>query len=254
MQAVIFAGGYGTRISEETMYRPKPMVEIGGKPILWHILKIYSLHGIHDFVILSGYKSEYIKNYFTQYIYNQNDITVDLSANSVEIHSKITDPWKITILDTGEDTMTGGRLKRAANFLEDQFCLTYGDAVADIDISAKIAFHAQNEGLVTLTAVQPQARYGALTISGSQVTSFREKPSSEENFINGGFFVCDKGVLDYIDGNETILERGPLENMASDGQLFCYHHAGFWAAMDNVRDKQHLESLWSSGNAPWKKW
>ena len=254
MQAVIFAGGFGTRISEESVYRPKPMVEIGGKPILWHILKIYSHYGIHDFVILAGYKSFYIKDYFINYLYNQSDITVDLKENAIDIHNNKAEPWKVTILDTGVSTMTGGRLKRALPHLEDQFCLTYGDAVSDIDIGKLIEFHNHHQGAVTLTSVKPEARFGALAIQDGLVTEFREKSISDEARINGGFFVCNKEAVDIIDNDDTIWERSPLEQLAQSKELFAYQHDGFWAPMDTLREKHLLEELWTTGTAPWKKW
>lgn len=254
MQTVIFAGGFGTRISEESLYRPKPMVEIGGRPILWHILKCYSNYGINEFVILAGYKSFYIKDYFINYLNHQSDITVDMRSNAIDIHNNTAEPWKVTILDTGIDTMTGGRLKRALPYLQDQFCLTYGDAVSDIDISELVAFHNSHDGAVTLTSVKPEARFGALSITDGQVTEFREKSSSEESRINGGFFVCDREAVEMIDGDRTIWERAPLEQLAKSNDLFAYQHDGFWAPMDTLREKELLEELWNSGNAPWKKW
>ena len=254
MQSVIFAGGFGTRISEESLYKPKPMVEIGGKPILWHIMKLYSHYGINEFVILAGYKSFWIKDYFINYHYNKSDITVNLHDNSVEVHQNTTEPWKVTILDTGLHTMTGGRLKQAAPYLRDQFCLTYGDAVSDLNIKSLISFHNSHKGSVTLTSVKPEARFGALTIEDGLVKEFREKSKSDEAQINGGFFVCDKEALDEIENDASIWERGPLGSLAQSNNLYAYQHCGFWAPMDTLREKQALEELWSKGCAPWKIW
>jgi len=254
MQAVIFAGGYGTRIAEKTEHRPKPMVEVGGQPILWHIMKIYSKFGVSDFVILGGYKANVIKEYFVNYCYSQSDIRVDFQAKKVEVLNASLEPWRVTVLDTGDGTMTGGRLRRAADFLDDRFFLTYGDAVADINISDLLAFHNSHSGLVTLTAVKPEARFGALSINEAKVTEFREKLHSDEGTINGGFFVCDKAAIDTIEGDQTIWERAPLGQLASEGQLYAYNHEGFWAPMDTLRDQEKLERLWNSGEAPWKIW
>lgn len=254
MQAVIFAGGLGTRISEESVHRPKPMIEIGGKPILWHILKIYSHYGIQDFIVLAGYKSFFIKDYFINYLYNQSDITVDLRHDTIDVHQRAADQWKVTILDTGINTMTGGRLKRALPYLADQFCLTYGDAVSDVDISKLMDFHNKHEGFVTLTSVKPEARFGALEVKNGLVTQFREKSSFDEARINGGFFVCDKKAVDIIDDDLTIWERAPLEQLAMTNNLYAFQHDGFWAPMDTLREKQQLDDLWATGNAPWKMW
>ena len=259
MQAVILAGGLGTRLSEETHLKPKPMVEIGGKPILWHILKIYSAQGINDFVICAGYKGYLIKEYFANYFLHMSDVTVDMTRNSMEVHHRKAEPWRVTIVDTGEDTMTGGRLARVKSFLHDRpFCFTYGDGVANVDLAALLEFHGQSEALVTLTAVQPPGRYGALGFDPNDprlVTSFKEKPQGDGSWINGGFFVVDPKAIDYItDGDATIWEREPLSQLAQDGKLAAYKHEGFWRPMDTLRDKTELESLWDSGKAPWKNW
>lgn len=254
MKAMILAGGLGTRLSEETVSRPKPMVEVGGKPILWHILKIYSAHGIHDFVICAGYKGYVIKEYFANYFLHMSDITFDMKENSVEVHSKRSEPWRVTIVDTGDDTLTGGRIKRAAAFIDDTFCLTYGDGVADINIAETIRFHRASGRKATLSAVQPSGRFGALGVEDGRVESFQEKPQGDGAWINGGFFVLEPSVLDYIDGDETIWERGPLERLAQEGQLSAYEHRGFWQPMDTLRDKLLLEQLWEEKRAPWKIW
>ena len=255
MKAVILAGGLGTRISEETSTRPKPMVEIGGKPILWHIMKTYSSHGIHDFVICCGYKGYVIKEYFANYFLHMSDVTFDMENNKMEVHQRNAESWRITLVDTGEETMTGGRIKRIAQYVKDEdFCCTYGDGVGDVDITALIKFHRQHGKLATLTATQPPGRFGALKLSGSEVLSFQEKPQGDGNWINGGFFVLSPKVLDYIEGDTTFWEREPLDNLASEGQLSAYFHSGFWQPMDTLRDKNHLEELWASGKAPWKTW
>ena len=253
MKAVILAGGRGTRISEESQFRPKPMIEIGGQPILWHIMKIYSHYGINDFIVCCGYKSWMIKNYFLNYYAHASDITVDLSRNQVEIHKSTSEPWRVTLVDTGLDTQTGGRLKRVRHLLDGTFCLTYGDGLADIDIAELIEFHRVGQGLVTLTAVRPAARFGALELEGNTVSRFEEKPEGDGRWINGGFFVCQPEALDYIDDDSTIWERHPLEHIARDGKLQAYKHQGFWSAMDTLRDKNALESLWLKGDAPWKR-
>jgi len=258
MKAVIFAGGYGTRISEESGVRPKPMVEIGHKPILWHILKIYSHYGINDFVICCGYKSYVIKEYFSNYFLHSADVTFDMRFNKMEVHNAFSEPWKITLVDTGEDTMTGGRLKRVKQYIGDEaFCLTYGDGVSDVDISKLIAFHKAQGTNATLTAVQQPGRFGAFTL-GSQdvkVSNFQEKPlTGESPWINGGFFVCEPSVIDLIKDDTTTWEREPLEVLASSGNLSAFKHSGFWHPMDTLRDKHYLEDLWKSGKAPWKKW
>lgn len=254
MKAVILAGGLGTRISEESTIRPKPMIEIGGMPILWHILKMYSAHGIHDFVICCGYKGYMIKEYFANYFLHMSDVTIDMSHNSIEVHQKKAEPWKITLIDTGENTQTGGRLKRVANYLDDDFCMTYGDGVGSVDIAASIAFHKKHGKLATMTAVQPPGRFGALEIDGTTVKSFLEKPQGDGGWINGGFFVLNPKVVDLIEADGTIWERKPLEVLAKDNQLQSFFHSGFWHPMDTLRDKTYLEELWASGKAPWKSW
>lgn len=256
MKAVILAGGLGTRISEETSVRPKPMVEIGGKPILWHIMKIYSAHGINDFVVCCGYKGYVIKEYFANYFLHMSDVTFDMEHNQMHVHQRYAEPWKVTLIDTGDDTMTGGRLKRVGDHVknDEAFCMTYGDGVGDVDISALIAFHKQQNLKATLTATVPPGRFGALDLSGPRVNNFREKPQGDGAMINGGFFVLNPSVLDYIDGDSTIWERTPLERLADEGQLAAYSHTGFWQPMDTLRDKIHLEELWQSGKAPWKVW
>ncbi|MDX8386443.1 MAG: glucose-1-phosphate cytidylyltransferase [Gallionella sp.] len=255
MKAVILAGGLGTRISEETSTRPKPMVEIGGKPILWHIMKTYSAHGIHDFVICCGYKGYVIKEYFANYFLHMSDVTFDMKNNSMEVHQQYAEPWKVTLVDTGEETMTGGRLKRVRDYLDgEDFCFTYGDGVSDVNITELIAFHRQQQKLATLTGVQPPGRFGALNLEGDRVTSFEEKPHGDGSWINGGFFVLSPNVIDFIDGDATLWEKDPMEKLARDGQLSAYLHPGFWQPMDTLRDKNHLEELWQSGDAPWKVW
>lgn len=258
MKAVIFAGGFGTRISEESGVRPKPMVEIGNKPILWHILKIYSHHGINDFVICCGYKSYVIKEYFSNYFLHSADVTFDMQENKMVVHSAFSEPWKITLVDTGEDTMTGGRLKRVKKYIGDEtFCLTYGDGVSDLDITKLIEFHKAQNTKATLTAVQQPGRFGAFTLGSNDVkiANFQEKPlNGESPWINGGFFVCEPSVLDLIKDDTTTWEREPLEVLASSGNLAAFKHSGFWHPMDTLRDKHYLEDLWKSGKAPWKKW
>jgi glucose-1-phosphate cytidylyltransferase len=256
MKAVILAGGLGTRISEETSVRPKPMVEIGGKPILWHILKIYSQHGVNDFVICLGYKGYVIKEYFANYFLHTADVTFHMQDNHMEVHGRTTEPWRVTLVDTGENTMTGGRLKRVARYVADDdcFCMTYGDGVADVDISALIAFHHGHGKLATLTAVQPSQRFGILERTGDTISAFREKAQTDGAWINGGFFVLSPHVLHRIKDDATIWERGPMEELAAEGSLLAFDHAGFWQPMDTLRDKQHLEALWAEGKAPWKIW
>lgn len=256
MKAVILAGGLGTRISEESVLRPKPMVEIGGRPILWHIMKIYAAHGITDFIICLGYKGYVIKEYFANYVLHAADVTIDLAQNRLEYLSGAPEPWKVTLVETGEATETGGRVKRVARWLQDDdtFCMTYGDGVADIDITASIAFHRQHSKLATMAAVTPPGRFGALTLDGDSVTGFREKPRGDGGLINGGFFVLSRQVLDYIADDKTIWERAPLEKLAGEGQLQAFRHDGFWQPMDTVRERMVLESLWAGGNAPWKVW
>jgi glucose-1-phosphate cytidylyltransferase len=256
MKAIILAGGLGTRISEETSAKPKPMVEVGGKPILWHILKIYSHYGINDFVICCGYKGYLIKEYFANYFLHTSDVTFDMTNNSMKVHQQFAEPWKVTLVDTGEKTMTGGRLKRVAPYVkgEDAFCLTYGDGVADVNIPELIAYHKAQKVKATLTAIFPPGRFGALDLEGEKVRSFKEKPQGDGAMINGGFFVLSPSVIDYIDGDGTIWEREPLEKLASENQLSAYRHKGFWQAMDTIRDKNHLEELWAANKAPWKIW
>lgn len=256
MKAVILAGGLGTRISEETHLKPKPMIEIGGKPILWHIMKCYSAHGVNDFVICCGYKGYLIKEYFANYFLHMSDVTFDMAYNQMEVHCKKAEPWRVTLVDTGEETLTGGRLKRVAGYLKDEsaFCFTYGDGVADVDITALIAFHRRHGKLATVTAVQPPGRYGALVLQGDVVSGFQEKPPGDGAWINGGFFVLDPKVIDYIEGDQTAWEGAPLATLAQLGQLVAFEHRGFWQPMDTLRDKNYLEALWQSGKAPWKVW
>ena len=257
MKAVILAGGYGTRISEESAIRPKPMVEVGDRPILWHIMKIYSAHGINDFVIAAGYKGYLIKEYFANYFLHMSDVTVDLASNELTMHSSAAEPWRVTIVDTGEGTMTGGRVRRLREYIDDgAFCLTYGDCAADIDIGRLIEFHRSEGALATLTAVQPPGRFGVLRLAEGQprIESFTEKPAGEGGWVNGGFFVVEPSVLDYIEGDATVWEREPLERLAAEGNLSAYRHEGFWHPMDTLRDKIVLEELWASGQAPWKIW
>ena len=256
MKAVILAGGLGTRLSEETSTRPKPMVEIGGKPILWHIMKSYSAHGINDFIICCGYKGYVIKEYFANYFLHQSDVTFDMRSNTMDVHHKRAEPWTVTLVDTGEDSMTGGRLGRVRKYIENDeaFCFTYGDGVGDIDIDASIAFHKQHGKAATLTATYPPGRFGALDIKGGRVLNFKEKPKGDGAMINGGFFVLSPKVLGYLGGDDTVWEQQPLQRLAEDGELMAYEHQGFWQPMDTLRDKHLLEELWASGNAPWKKW
>lgn len=255
MKAVILAGGLGTRISEETHLKPKPMVEIGGRPILWHVLKCYSAHGINDFVICAGYKGYVIKEYFANYFLHMSDVTFDMKENRMEVHQRRSEPWRVTIVDTGDSTMTGGRLKRVRDYIGDEpFCFTYGDGVGDVNITESIAFHQREGRKATLTGVQPPGRFGALDITGHQVKSFQEKPDGDGSWINGGFFVLEPSVIDLVTDDKTIWERQPLESLAQSDQLSIYKHHGFWQPMDTLRDKQHLEDLWASGKAPWKTW
>jgi len=255
MKAVILAGGLGTRISEESHLKPKPMIEIGGRPILWHIMKIYSHFGINDFVICLGYRGYVIKEYFANYFLHMSDVTFDMSSNRMEVHQNYAEPWRVTLVDTGPDTLTGGRLKRVRDYVGDEtFCFTYGDGVADIDVSAQLAFHRAQGKLATVTAIQPPGRYGALTVDAGRVLGFQEKPAGDGAWINGGFFVLEPRVIDYIEGDQTSWESTPLIRLAKDGELMSYQHRGFWQPMDTLRDKNHLENLWSSGQAPWKVW
>ena len=255
MKAIILAGGLGTRISEESHLKPKPMIEIGGKPILWHIMKIYSAAGIHDFIICLGYRGYVIKEYFANYFLHMSDVTFDMINNKMEVHQNNAEPWRVTLVDTGEDTMTGGRLKNASTYVGDEdFCFTYGDGVSDLDIGTLVAFHKRNKKLATVTAVQPPGRFGALNLEGDLITSFEEKPKGDGGWINGGFFVLSPKVIDYVIGSDTLWEREPMQRLAREGNLAAYLHKGFWHAMDTLRDKNYLEDLWSSGHAPWKKW
>ena len=255
MKAVILAGGLGTRLAEETSIRPKPMVEVGGRPILWHILKHYSRHGINEFVVCLGYRGYVIKEYFANYFMHMSDITFDLAKNEMEICQRHCEPWRVTLIDTGEDTQTGGRLRRVAKYLGDEtFCFTYGDGVSDVDLTALVAFHRRQGRLATLTSVQPQGRFGALDIEGGRITRFEEKPQGDGTWVNGGFFVLEPKVLSYIEGDATSWEREPLETLAREGQLSAWAHRGFWQPMDTLRDKMKLEDLWQRGVAPWKTW
>lgn len=256
MKAVILAGGLGTRISEETHLKPKPMIEIGGKPILWHILKLYSAHGVNDFVICCGYRGYVIKEYFANYFLHMSDVTFDMQTNRMEVHEKKAEPWRVTLVDTGDDTLTGGRLKRVAKHLQDEeaFCFTYGDGLANVDIGKLVAFHKSHGKRATVTAVQPPGRYGAIEKSGDRVTGFIEKPRGDGGLINGGFFVLSPKCIDLIEGDETSWEAQPLTKLATDGEMMAFDHHGFWQPMDTLRDKNYLEELWDAGQAPWKIW
>ena len=255
MKAVILAGGLGTRLAEETSARPKPMVEIGGKPILWHVMKIYSHHGINDFIVCLGYKGYLIKEYFANYFLHMSDVTFDMAHNRMEVHEKYVEPWRVTLVDTGEETLTGGRLRRVRSYLgSEDFCFTYGDGVSDVDIGKLVAFHQQEKRLATMTAAQPPGRFGAIHLEGDRITSFVEKPVGDGGWINGGFFVLSPKVVDYIDGDLVSWEREPLERLARAGQLNAFKHDGFWRPMDTLRDKNDLEALWATGKAPWKAW
>jgi len=256
MKVLLLAGGFGTRLSEETDTRPKPMAEIGGKPILWHIMKIYSHYGFNEFVILLGYKGYYIKEYFANYFLHQSDVTIDLGTNQMEVHNNTSEPWKVTLLDTGLNTMTGGRIKRAKDFISNEpFLLTYGDGVADVNMHSLIDFHRKHGKCITLTAVQPEGRFGALlTDDDDKVHSFMEKPKGDGSWINAGFFVCEPKVLDYITDDHTVFEQQPLERLAGEGELYTYRHEGFWKCMDTLRDKNKLNELWDGGDAKWKIW
>lgn len=255
MKAVILAGGLGTRISEESHLKPKPMIEVGGKPIIWHIMKIYSHFGIHDFVICLGYKGYLLKEYFANYFLHMSDVTFDMAQNRMQIHGQYAEPWRVTLVDTGESTMTGGRLKRVRKYLgEETFCMTYGDGVADIDLAALLAFHRNHGKQATVTAVQPPGRFGALEIEGAQVRSFQEKPHGDGGWINGGFFVLEPSVLDSIEGDATIWEQEPMRQLAQHHELMSYFHHGFWQPMDTLRDRNLLEERWQSGHAPWQLW
>lgn len=257
MKTVILAGGLGTRISEESVLRPKPMIEIGGRPILWHIMKIYASHGLNDFVVCLGYRGYMIKEYFANYVLHSSDVTIDAVENKITYHQSAAEPWRVTLVDTGEKTLTGGRLKRVARYLDpgEPFCFTYGDGVADIDLGALLDYHRRHGKAATLTAVVPPGRYGALDLDAQDgVTRFTEKPPGDNALINGGFFVLDPSVIHRIDGDGTSWEAEPLDGLARDGQLRAYRHRGFWHAMDTLRDKMHLEEMWQSGHAPWKLW
>lgn len=257
MKAVILAGGYGTRLSEETGVKPKPMVQIGEQPILWHIMKIYSAHGINDFVICCGYMGHVIKQYFANYFLNSCDVTFDMQHNGIKIHQNGSEPWKVTVVDTGLKTMTGGRLKRVKDYISDgTFCMTYGDGVSDIDITELIAYHRSHGGLATLTAVQPLGRFGVFQLAegDDKIRRFKEKPQGDGAWLNGGFFVLEPEVIDYIEGDDTVWEQGPLSRLSADGQLNAFRHEGFWHPMDTLRDKHVIEELWESGKAPWKVW
>ena len=257
MKAVILAGGFGTRLSEETTVRPKPMVEIGERPILWHIMKLYSAHGIQEFVICLGYKADVIKDYFANYVLRASDLVVDLGKNELELQPRNVEPWHVTLVDTGIDTMTGGRLKRVADHLDEEtFCFTYGDCVTNLDMTKLIEFHREQNALATLTAIRPPGRFGALTLEpgSNTITSFREKPEGDGGWVNGGFFVLEPGVLDYVEGDSTVWEREPMERLADGGKLAAYRHVGYWQNMDSLRDKMVLEEQWASGSPPWKVW
>jgi len=256
MKAVILAGGLGTRISEETHLKPKPMIEIGGRPILWHILKLYSAHGVNEFVICCGYKGYLIKEYFANYFLHMSDVTFDMANNQMQVHQHKAEPWKVTLVDTGDDTLTGGRLKRVSDYIcdEEAFCFTYGDGLSDVDITALITFHQAHGKWATVTAVQPPGRYGAIDRAGNQVTGFTEKPRGDGGLINGGFFVLSPRCLDLIEGDNTSWEGHPLVELANRGQMMAFEHHGFWQPMDTLRDKNQLEELWDSGKAPWKHW
>jgi len=256
MKLVILAGGLGTRISEETHLKPKPMIEIGGRPILWHIMKMYSHHGVNDFVICCGYKGYVIKEYFANYFLHMSDVTFDMSNNSMQIHQGKAEPWRVTLVDTGDETMTGGRLKRVAPYIRDEeaFCMTYGDGVSDVNITELLAFHKQHGCMATITATLPPGRFGALDIQGDKVVDFKEKPKGDGVMINGGFFVLSPEVLNLIESDKTTWEQRPLETLATGGDLSVFRHEGFWQPMDTLRDKTHLEELWASGDAPWKSW
>jgi glucose-1-phosphate cytidylyltransferase len=256
MKAVILAGGLGTRISEETHLKPKPLIEIGGRPILWHIMKNYSAHGVNDFVICCGYKGYLIKEYFANYFLHMSDVTFDMANNQMQVHQQMAEPWKVTLIDTGEDTFTGGRLKRVGDYIknEEAFCFTYGDGVSDVDIDALIKFHQRHGKLATVTAVLPPGRYGALKLDGDQVSGFIEKPRGDGGVINGGFFVLSPKVLDFIAGDHSSWEGEPLTALAQQGQMMAFEHQGFWQPMDTLREKTRLEELWASGKAPWKNW
>lgn len=257
MKVVILAGGLGTRLSEETAIKPKPMVEIGGKPILWHIMKIYAAHGINDIIVCCGYKGYVIKEYFANYFLHMSDVTFDMASNRMEVHNKRAEPWRVTLVDTGDATMTGGRLRRVRDYIgDDTFCFTYGDGVSDVNITELLKFHREQKTLCTMTAVKPPGRFGAISLQEGEhkIRSFREKPRGDGTWVNGGFFVVDSKAIDFIEGDQTSWEQEPLEQLAHDGQLAAYTHGGFWQPMDTLRDRKYLEDLWASGEAPWKVW
>lgn len=256
MKVLILAGGYGTRISEESDIKPKPMIEIGGKPILWHIMKHYSSYGFNEFVILLGYKSYVIKEYFANYYLHNSDVTIDTAKQKMEIHNNYSENWKITLIDTGMDTMTGGRVKRAKDYIGNEpFFLTYGDGVSDVNIGELLNFHKKHHKKITMTAIQPEGRFGALKIENdNKISSFLEKPKGDGAWINGGFFICEPSVLDYIQGDQTVFEKEPLQDLANEGELYSFKHEGFWKCMDTLRDKNQLNEMWASGNAKWKSW
>jgi glucose-1-phosphate cytidylyltransferase len=255
VKAVILAGGLGTRLMEETTLKPKPLVEVGGKPMLWHIMKIFASHGINDFIVCAGYKGYLIKEYFSNYMLHNADVTFDIAAGSMEVHHNTAEPWRVTVVDTGEKTMTGGRLKRVRPYLgHEDFCMTYGDGIGNVDISTLVRFHRSHGNHATVTAAQPPGRFGALSVEGDSVISFKEKPQGDGSWVNAGFFVLKPRVLDYIEGDDTLWEQEPIERIAREGQLRVHYHRGFWQPMDTMRDKVLLEDLWTSGNAPWKGW
>ncbi len=254
MKCVILAGGLGTRISEESHLKPKPMIEVGGLPILWHIMKIYGAQGICEFVICCGYKGYLIKEYFANYFLHMSDVTFDMSNNKMEVHHQHAEPWKVTLVDTGEKTQTGGRIKRVREYLDEPFCLTYGDGVSDIDVTQLIAFHQKQQTYATVTAVRPTGRFGTISISGDRVKNFKEKPKTDGRWISGGFFVCEPEVIDFIDNDESIFERDPLGRLVADNQLSVWKHKGFWSTMDTMRERHYLEQLWKREEAPWKVW
>lgn len=254
MKAVILAGGLGSRLSEETIVRPKPMVELGGMPVLWHIMKIYSHYGINDFVVCLGYKGYMIKEYFANYFLHMSDVTINLRNNELKVHQSMSEPWSVTLVDTGQNAQTGGRLKRVRQYIDGTFCFTYGDGLSDLNITDLLAFHRQQGTQATLTAVQPPGRFGVIDFNEEKISAFHEKPSGEGGWVNGGFFVLEPEVLDLIEGDDTAWEREPLERLAKTGQLSAYKHDGFWQPMDTLRDRTYLETLWTSGNAPWKVW
>lgn len=254
MKAMILAGGLGTRLEEETHLRPKPLIEVGGKPLLWHIMKTYSAHNINDFVICLGYKGYMVKEYFKNYFLHSSDVTIDIKNNKMEVHQIHAEPWRVTLVDTGEKTMTGGRIKRAKKYANETFCLTYGDGLTNSNITNTIDFHKKNKFVTTITAVQPPGRFGALVIEENKITKFQEKPPGDSNWINGGYFVCEPDIIDHIENDSTVLEQEPLQNLANNGNLGAYKHKGFWHPVDTLRDKNYLNELWEKEQAPWKNW